>query len=77
MEGISSIADSQDLIAKEKQSIFEDKALKYFVPDYQLFFQNKHDKLIMEWAWSKKIFRLPILFTYQFIANFRTKRNSI
>ena len=27
MEGISSIADNQDLIAKEKQSIFEDKAL--------------------------------------------------
>lgn len=77
MEGISSIADNQDLIAKEKQSIFEDTALKYFVPDYQLFFQDKHEKLIMEWAWSKKIFRLPILFTYQFIANFRTKRNSI
>jgi glycosyltransferase involved in cell wall biosynthesis len=73
MDGMSSAESNQDLIAKEKQLFFEDSSLKCFVPDYEYFFQNKQDKAIMEWAWSKRLFRLPILFIYQFIAI--TKKN--
>lgn len=75
MEGMSSSSNNQYFITKEKQSVFEEKALKCFVPDYDYFYQYKQKIAVMEWAWSKKIFRLPILFIYQFIANYRTKRN--
>ena len=75
MEGISSVSNNQYSIIKEKQSVFEEKALKCFVPDYDYFYQFKQNIAIMEWAWSKKLFRMPILLIYRFIANYRTKRN--
>lgn len=75
MEGISSVSNNQYSIIKEKQTVFEEKALKCFVPDYDYFYQFKQNIAIMEWAWSKKLFRMPILLIYRFIANYRTKRN--
>lgn len=75
MEGISSVSNNQYFIIKEKQTVFEEKALKCFVPDYDYFYQFKQNIAIMEWAWSKKLFRMPILLIYRFIANYRTKRN--
>ncbi len=75
MEGISSVSNNQYSIIKEKQSVFEEKALKCFVPDYDYFYQFKQNIAIMEWAWSKKLFRMPILLIYRFIANYRPKRN--
>ncbi len=75
LEGISSVSNNQYSIIKEKQTVFEEKALKCFVPDYDYFYQFKQNIAIMEWAWSKKLFRMPILLIYRFIANYRTKRN--
>ena len=73
MDGLSSLESNKDLIDKEKQLVFEDKAFKNFMPDYKHFFEDKQEKLIMEWAWSKKLFRLPIRFIYKLIANFKNK----
>jgi len=73
IDGISSLESNQDLIAKEKQLVFEDEAFKSFIPDYDYFFHDKQEKRIMEWAWSKKLFRLPIRFIYRLIANSNNK----
>ncbi len=67
MDGMSSDNTNQNLIAKEKKMIYEDKVLKSFVPDYEFFSKYKSDNAMMEWAGSKKLFRLPIHIIYKLI----------
>lgn len=64
LDGISSVESNQNLILEEKTTVFEGCSLKYFVPDYERFYKDKAQKEVIQWAFSKTIFRLPIQCIY-------------
>lgn len=67
LDGMSSIPSNQELIKSEKNIIYESKSFRNFIKDYELFFKNNGTNLIMNWYWSKMIFRLPLYYIYRFV----------
>ncbi|GAB1414631.1 glycosyltransferase family 2 protein [Paludibacter sp.] len=67
LNGMSSLHLNQQLIKSEKQIVFDCKPIVNFIKDYELFVKNNETNIIMNWYWSKIIFRIPLFYVYKFI----------
>ena len=73
LEGLSSNQENLKAIQREKERIYDQFHLKNIIPDYKRWEQWHSEYRIMEWAWGKKYFRIPLKWMYSII-NKRAKK---
>jgi glycosyltransferase involved in cell wall biosynthesis len=75
LEGISSVDNQTAVYQSEINDVLSNPILQKFIPDYEIWQQEKKANEPLHWVKSKKILYKPLLFLYQ-IAKYYNKKSS-